>query len=192
MNFFYRNLQWSFMCNYSSINSKKKIRNTYQNSDVKLFPTVVAMLAFWSMPETHQTFQRTINRIFMSRLLSIVSKFSENVKNLWTQMMMDEMKLQITHNTHMFLIKTYLWYILCYHTFRVGKTTYNCKKYMFIYILMQMNVHNFIWFQYLNDTIQLLTFVEVKIRIYRSKIYDIYRGRSRGKHHISWNDRSLY
>ena len=57
---------------------------------------------------------------------------------------------------------------------------------------MQMNVHNFIWFQYLNDTIQLLTFVEVKIRIYRSKIYDIYRGRSRGKHHISWNDRSLY
>jgi len=42
--------------------------------------------------------------------------------------------------------------------------------------------------------IQLLTFVEVNIRIYRSKIYDIYRGRSRGKYniHVSWNDRSLY
>ena len=43
-----------------------------------------------------------------------------------------------------------------------------------------------------NDIIQLLTFVEVNIRIYRSKIYDIYRSRSRGKYHISWNDRSLY
>ena len=40
------------------------------------------------------------------------------------------------------------------------------------------------------DIIQLLTFVEVNIRIYRSKIYDICRGRSRGKYHISWNDRS--
>jgi hypothetical protein len=45
-----------------------------------------------------------------------------------------------------------------------------------------------------HDIIQLLTFVEVNIRIYRSKIYDICRGRSRsrGKYHISWNDRSLY
>ena len=39
---------------------------------------------------------------------------------------------------------------------------------------------------------QLLTFVEVNIRIYRSKIYDIYLGRSRGRYHISLNDRSLY
>jgi len=43
-----------------------------------------------------------------------------------------------------------------------------------------------------NNIIQLLTFVEVNIRIYRSKIYDIYWGWSRGKYYISWNDRSLY
>ena len=42
------------------------------------------------------------------------------------------------------------------------------------------------------NIIQLLTFVEVNIRIYRSKIYDIYLGRSRGRYHISWNDKSLY
>jgi hypothetical protein len=42
------------------------------------------------------------------------------------------------------------------------------------------------------DNIQLLTLVEVNIRIYHSKIYDIYWGRSRGKYHVSWNDRSLY
>jgi hypothetical protein len=30
------------------------------------------------------------------------------------------------------------------------------------------------------------------IRIYRFNIYDIYRGRSRGTYHISWNDRSFY
>ena len=43
-----------------------------------------------------------------------------------------------------------------------------------------------------DNNIQLLTFVEVNIRIYRSKIYDIYRGQSWGKYHISWNDRSSY
>jgi len=37
-----------------------------------------------------------------------------------------------------------------------------------------------------------LTVVEVNIRIYRSKIYDIYRGRSRGKYDTSWNDRSWW
>jgi len=39
---------------------------------------------------------------------------------------------------------------------------------------------------------ELLTFVEVNIRIYCSNIYDIYRGWSRGKYHTCWNDRSLY
>jgi hypothetical protein len=37
---------------------------------------------------------------------------------------------------------------------------------------------------YPNDSIQLVTFVQVNIRIYRSKIYDIYQGQSRGKYHI--------
>jgi len=32
---------------------------------------------------------------------------------------------------------------------------------------------------------QLLTFVEVNLRIYRSKINNIYRSWSRGKYHIS-------
>jgi hypothetical protein len=36
--------------------------------------------------------------------------------------------------------------------------------------------------------IQLLTFVEVNIRIYHSKIYDIYQGFGLGKYHISWNE----
>ena len=42
--------------------------------------------------------------------------------------------------------------------------------------------------------IQLLIFVEDNIRIYRSKIYDIYWGlpKGRGKYHLSWNDRSFY
>ena len=52
--------------------------------------------------------------------------------------------------------------------------------------------------------IQYSLLIEVNIRIYRSKIYeiyrghhrskiyDIYRGQSRGKYRISWNDRSLY
>ena len=42
------------------------------------------------------------------------------------------------------------------------------------------------------NNIQLLTFVEVTIRIYRSKIDDIYRGQNRGKYHLSWNDRYWY
>jgi hypothetical protein len=33
------------------------------------------------------------------------------------------------------------------------------------------------------DIMQLWTFIEVNIRIYRSNIYDIYRGQSRGKYH---------
>ena len=38
------------------------------------------------------------------------------------------------------------------------------------------------------NNMQLLTFVEVNIMIYRSKIYDIYRRRSQGKYHISLNE----
>ena len=51
--------------------------------------------------------------------------------------------------------------------------------------------------------IQLLSFVEINIRIYQSKKYDIYRGHllknmifteanGRGKYHVSWIDKSLY
>ena len=39
---------------------------------------------------------------------------------------------------------------------------------------------------------QLLTFILINIRIYRSKINDIYLGFGLGKYHISWKDRSLY
>jgi hypothetical protein len=33
------------------------------------------------------------------------------------------------------------------------------------------------------DIMQLWTFIQINIRIYRSNIYDIYRGQSRGKYH---------
>jgi hypothetical protein len=43
-----------------------------------------------------------------------------------------------------------------------------------------------------SNIIQLLTFVEVNVRIYRSKIYDIYRGRTRGKYNTFRNELHPY
>jgi len=59
---------------------------------------------------------------------------------------------------------------------------------MFVSILCQIKKK----IQIIDNIIQLLTFVEVTIVIYRSNIYDIYRSRSWGKYLISYDDRSLY
>lgn len=52
--------------------------------------------------------------------------------------------------------------------------------------------HNQVYWFVPNDNIQLMTSIEVTIRIYHSKKNYIYRGFSRGKYHFSWNVRSLY